>query len=163
MVSKHDVRVEPRCYAIDARPDRSRAVVTKSDGEGVELVAARPGVEWLTEAFEDKAEKLPIIVDKNGPASGQADRLEAAGFEIVRLDSLAVRKACGRFYDAVIDARVRVRADERLDSAVAHAVQKSTADSWAWNRDAEGGELLMAISLAFSYTPQSWTPMVGTV
>jgi hypothetical protein len=120
-------------------------------------------VDWLTEAFDGEAERLPVVVDKTGPAAGQADRLEQAGFEVARIDSLGVRKACGRFYDAVVDRKIRVRADELLDVAVAHAVQRSTADSWAWNRDAEGGEMLMAASLAYAYEPDNWQPLMASL
>lgn len=150
-------------YAIDARPDRSQACVFKADGQTVELVAVRPGVDWLTSAFEENSKRLPIVVDKNGPASGQADRLEKAGFEIVRYESLAARKACGLFYDHVIDRKLRVRADDRLDVAVAHATQKSQADSWAWNRDAEGGDLLMCMSLVYAEASGStdWQPVMA--
>jgi len=146
-VSKPGVKVEATHYAIDARPDRSRAVVVKAAAGAAQLVTIRSGVDWLVEAFDGNAKRLPIVVDRNGPAAGKADALEDAGFQIVRLDSLQVRKACGDFYDDIIDRKVEVAADERLDVAVAHAAQKSTADSWAWNRDAEGGEMLVALSI----------------
>jgi hypothetical protein len=108
-------------------------------------------VDWLTAAFKDLAKSVPIVVDKSGPASAAADDLERAGFTIQRLESLDVRKACGRFYDALADnKRIAVRADERLDEAVKHATRKALADSWAWHRDSPGGELLMAVSLAYA-------------
>ena len=164
-VTGHDVRADPAtCYAIDARADRSQAVVAKAGGINVELVAVREGVDWLTEAFNDKkAQRLPIVVDRNGPAAGQADRLEAAGHTVVRYESLPVRKSCGRFYDAIADKKLRVRADERLDIAVKHATQRSTADAWSWHREPPGGESLMALSMAYDNAQETWEPLVGTV
>jgi hypothetical protein len=137
--------------------------VVKAGGPVVELVAVRPGVEWLTEAFDEHADRLPIVVDAYGPAAGQGDRLEAAGHTVVRYGSLEVRKACGRFFDALADQNVQVRTDERLDDAAKHAVQRSSSDAWAWHREAPGGDLLMALSLGFDKAQEAWEPLVGSV
>jgi hypothetical protein len=160
---QNGVSAQGGCYAIDARADRSAAAVAKSDGNVTQLVTAKPGVDWLAEAFSESAEKLPVVVDAHGPAAGQADRLEGAGFEIIRMDSLSVRKACARLFDHIADQRFKVRSDELLDSAVKYAGQKSTADLWSWSRDPQGGELLMAVSLAYGHasTDEPWQPMVG--
>lgn len=157
-VSKPGVKVDATHYAIDATPDRAQAVVVKAAPGRVQLVAVRSGVDWLVDAFEGEEKRLPIVVDRNGPAAGKADQLEDAGFQIVRYDSLQVRKACGDFYDHIIDRKVQVAADERLDTAVEHAAQKSTADAWAWNRDARGGEMLTALSLCLAEANKGdWT------
>lgn len=166
-ISSHAVVSAGSLYAIDARADRSTACVVKADKTGnVELVAVRENVDWLTQAFKDQAKSVPIVVDKGGPAAAAADDLQRAGFAVEYLDSLGVRKACGRFYDAVADNnRIAVRADDRLDEAVKHATRKTLADSWSWHRDAPGGELLMAMSLAYAsavtesdgFTPFAWS------
>lgn len=162
VASKPSHRVSGGVYAIDAKPDRSSAAVAKSDGSTVQLVSVKPGVEWLTGAFEDSAEKLPIVVDGYGPAAEKADKLEAAGFEVVRFDSLSTRKACSRFFDHIVDQKVKVRADDRLDAAARSAVKKSFTDLWAWHREAPGGELLMALSLAYAQASEgSWEPVMG--
>lgn len=147
------VRAEPVVWVVDAKPDRSEAAVFRADGSGnVELVAVRPNVEWVAGEFRERVKEYEtIVVDGYGPAAGIADDLEKAGYRVAREDSLGVRKACARFYDAVADQdRIQVRADERLDTAVANAARKSSADSWGWNRDAPGGHLLVGLSLAFA-------------
>ena len=151
-VCSHDVTTSDSLYAIDARADHSSACVVKADTSGnVELVAARPGLEWLrTEIAEKVPKSAQIVVDAYGPAAAVADDLEKAGHLIIRNDSLQSRKACGRFYDAVAVQKIRVRTDERLDTAVASAEKRSTSDTWAWHRDNPGGELLMAMSLAYA-------------
>jgi hypothetical protein len=78
---------------------------------------------------------------------------------------LEVRKACGRFYDAVADRKTQVRTDERFESAVAAATKKVTGDTFSWHRDSPGGELLMALSLAYAtavtepdaFVPPQWS------
>lgn len=153
-VTVNGIHADREVYAVDAKPDRSEACVVRADRDGVvELVAVRPNVEWVVGEFVDKVggEFEQIVVDGYGPAAGVGDDLERAGFAVHRLDSLELRKACGRFYDAVADQeRISVRADDRLDAAVAHAARKSSADSWTWNRDAVGGHLLMAVSMAYA-------------
>jgi hypothetical protein len=166
-VCNHEVRVESPLFAIDARADHSAACVVKADSVGrLELVAVRPGVDWLRTTIPDHvAKSAQLVVDGHGPIAHIADDLEREGFQIVRADSLAVRKACGRFYDAVADRTLLVRSDERLDAAVTAATRRSTSDMWAWHRDAPGGELLMAASLAYAtavtegdvFTPFAWS------
>lgn len=163
----HEVRTADPLFAVDARADHSKAAVVKADAGGrVELVAVRDGVDWLRTAIPEHVGKtVQLVVDGHGPIAHIADDLEKAGHRIERADSLAVRKACGRFYDAVADQKIQVRTDERLDAAVAAATRRSTADTWAWHRDSPGGEVLMALSLAYAtavteddvFTPFAWS------
>jgi phage terminase large subunit-like protein len=166
-VCSTDVRCESPLFVIEAKPDHSQACVVKADASGsVELVAVRPGVDWLRAAIPEKVGKsVQLVVDGHGPVAHIADDLEGEGHTVVRLDSLAVRKACGRFFDAVADQKVQVRSDERLDAAVAAAVKKASSDTWSWHRETPGGELLMGMSLAFAaavtesdvFTPFAWS------
>jgi hypothetical protein len=166
-VCTHDVRTSDPLFAIDARADHSSACVVKADAQGnVELVAVRQGVDWLRTAIPEHVGKsVRLVVDGHGPVAHIADDLEREGQMVLRLDSLGVRKACGRFYDAVADRKIQIRTDGRLDQAVAAAARKATADLWAWHRDAPGGDLLMAASIAYAsavtegdvFTPIAWS------
>ena len=148
-------RVEEPVYAVDAKPDRTAAAVAKSDGTTIELVATRPGVLWVVDAFlENVPTGTTVVVDGNGPAAGVADELQGSGYNVRRFNSLEVRKACAAFFDGIADRLLKVRKDDRLDDAVKHAARRSTADSWAWHREAPGGELLVACSLAYASDPQ---------
>jgi hypothetical protein len=138
-------------YAIDALQDRSSSAVCKADRDGnVRLVAQRPGVGWLVEAFTESMPDAKIVVDKNGPASPVGDDMVRANLNVVWEDSLGVRKACSRFYDDIADLKMYVRRDERFDRAVASAARRSVADLWQWNRDAPGADILTAASLAYN-------------
>jgi phage terminase large subunit-like protein len=151
-VSAVDVQCESPLFVIEAKPDHSQACVVKADNSGrVELVAVREKVDWLLSEIPEKVGKsTSLVVDGHGPVAHIADDLEKLGYQVRRLDSLGIRKACGRFFDAIADQKVQVRTDERLDAAVAAAVKKSTTDSFSWHREAPGGELLMAASIAFA-------------
>lgn len=154
MVVDPQVRADRVVYAVDAKPDRSEAAVFRADQQGrVELVAVRPNVEWVLNEFREKVADNyhTVVVDGYGPAALVGDDLEREGFRVQRFDSLGVRKACARFYDAVADHdRIQVRADDRLDAAVANAARRSSADAWAWSRDVSGGHLLVGMSLAYA-------------
>lgn len=157
---------KPGVVAIDARADRSRAVIVRADAShNVQRVAVRPGVNWLVGEFLQHIPKnAPIAVAKNGPVSGVADDLEAAGYTAIeRLDGLAVRKACTRFYDDIADNKLQVRFDDEFDLAVKSAVKRISEDSWVWHRDAPGGDVLMAASIAYAtaVTEEVWEPLTS--
>jgi hypothetical protein len=166
-VAANDVKAEkPGVVAIDARADRSRAVIVRADANrNIQRVAVRPGVNWLVGEFLEHIPKsAPIAVAKNGPVSGIADDLEVAGYtQIERLDGLSVRKACTRFYDDIADNKLRVRGDDFFDLAVKSAVKRQSEDSWVWHRDAIGGDLLMAASIAYAQavTDDIWEPLTS--
>jgi hypothetical protein len=136
-------------FAVDAKPDRSRSVVVVGGPSGrVELAEVRPDVSWLVSWLVERGR--PVVLASHGPLANVADELELAGLRVDRVDSLGVRKACGSFYDAVMDGQVSVGQADLVEEAVRHAARRSSADSWAWHREVPGGEILMALSLAFA-------------
>jgi len=153
-------------FAIDGRADRSSAAIVAADQSGaVDFVTVRPGVGWLVDWFtqNDERKKKTVALDGHGPLAIVGDDLERAGVTVNRLDSLAVRKACGRFYDGVADQKMQVRQDDTLTEAVAAATTKTTADAWRWHRDAPGSEILMAASLAYAtaHSDETWEPLLA--
>ncbi|KKK52876.1 hypothetical protein LCGC14_3100490, partial [marine sediment metagenome] len=60
---EHHVDSGTVVYAIDAKPDRSQSAVVKADAEGnIELVAVRPGISWVAEAFKTKLKTQAQVV-----------------------------------------------------------------------------------------------------
>lgn len=160
-VCRHDVRADKEVYVLEAKPDRSTACVIRADkNRRLELVAHRPGISWLADTVDKIPSDAQIVVDGYGPAAGLADELDRT---VVKKDSLEVRKACGRFFDAIADGTVSIHADERLDAAAKSAVRKSSSDSWSWHREVEGGELLMALSIGFAHAASNepWEPVTA--
>ncbi len=161
--SQHGVEADRQTsvFAIDARADRSSAAIAVADADGnIELVAHKPDVSWVFDWLTETPERrlLTVVVDRNGPISGIADDLEQNGTRVERLDSTASRKACGKFYDGLSDHEIQIRDSKQTTEAANSAASKATADLWAWNREAPGGEILMAMSLAYGVaykTPQA--------
>lgn len=80
-VSDHTVKCsDDVVYAVDARADRSRAVVCKADRLGVvELVAVRDGVSWVSDAFAAEAKaSTRVCLDRYGPLAMVGDDLDQA-------------------------------------------------------------------------------------
>ena len=61
-------------------------------------------------------------------------------------------RACGAFFDAVMDKGVKVRTDADLDAAVAGAAKRQIGDSWTWDR--KGSQF--DISLLVAATIAAW-------
>ena len=139
-------------FATDARTDRSAAVVVAGDSSGrVELAEYGPDVSWLVSWLVERGRQ--VVIDRTGPLANVGDELVRRGVQVLRVDSLGVRKACGTFFDGVMDGVVSVGHSDLVEDAVRHAARKSQADSWAWHREVPGGEILVALSLAFASQP----------
>lgn len=153
-------------FAIDARSDRTAAAIVACDEAGnVELVATDYGVNWLVDWFADESRRrFKVHVDRSGPLANVADDLERAGVKVDRHQTDTMKKACLKFYDSVADQQgIRVRRDDLLESAVKNATQRHLGDSWVWNRDVFGGDILNAMSLALwaSSKPRFVRPSVS--
>lgn len=161
-VCAYDVRAGSDVHVVEAKPDRSMACIVKADTAGnVELVRADFGLAWVLKELE-QLPRVPLVVDGYGPASVIADDFEKQGRQVVRKDSLEVRKACGRFYDAVADRQLRIRKHDLLDDAARNASRRFTADSWSWHREVRGGDALMGLSLAYAHAvKETWEPVAS--
>jgi hypothetical protein len=58
--------------------------------------------------------------------------------------------ACGRFYDAVVNRRVRHTDQVDMTAAVAGAATRKLGDAWAWSRSSSAVDIspLVAATLA---------------
>lgn len=138
-------------FSVDVSPGRDRAAIgVAGAGGSVGLVDERPGVGWVL----DEAARIasvtgaPVAVAASSPAGSLIADLERAGVSVRALSQADVRSACGWFYDAVVDRRVVVKRDERLDLAVASAVRKPSGDAFVWDRKAGDVCALVAVTLA---------------
>ena len=139
--------------AVDVPPDRSTAAIGAADAEGnLELIDSRPGTSWVVERLAALAlrHQTPVALDMGGPAGALAPDLINAGVTLIEMRSAQVTQACGGFYDAVADSRLRVRYDDRLDLALAHASKHPVGDAWRWGRRSAVGDVtpIVAITLA---------------
>jgi hypothetical protein len=146
-------------FAVDARVDRSASAIAVSDGTTVELVGHGPGVSWLVDWFAARPGRT-VVYDAGGPLANIASDLAAAGGRLIGSDVRGLKQACASFFDAVADQKVQVRTDSILDDAAARAQRRSLGDSWVWHREAFGGDMLIACSLAYVTQPRDVKPMI---
>lgn len=127
-------------FAVDAPPDRSEAFVAVAGRTGeithVELAEAKRGLGWVADYLIDRCRRYsaPVAVDPRSALGSIIPRLEAAGIDVVLLNAADVAQACGQFFDAVVDVKLRHLDDPLLNLAVAGAGQRPLGDAWAWNK-----------------------------
>jgi hypothetical protein len=61
-------------------------------------------------------------------------KLEQAGVKVYLMNAADVAKACGSFYDMVVEERLAHLDDPILNLAVFGASQRALGDAWAWDR-----------------------------
>ena len=140
--------------ALDLNVDRSAASIAIADDSGrVELVDQAAGVGWVVARVVELAKTwdADVVLDSYGPAGSLAPEIEAEGVTVHAVTSREMTAACGRFYDAVADGKVRIRRHEALDLAAAAARKRQIGDSWLWGRkdSAEDVSPLVAVTLAY--------------
>lgn len=144
-------------FAVDINPDRSSAAVAvagkRADGlEHLEIVqhfaGARGVAERLAELYEAHGYP-PIGVDTGAAAGSLVPDLERLGVPFVALGTRDLTDACGGFYDAVIESRVRHLNQPPLNAALSSARKRELAGAWAWHRR-DSGDIcpLVAVTLA---------------
>lgn len=132
----HASPAQPSVFAVDVNPERSAASIATSDGSAVELIEHRPGVGWVVDRLVELVERwrVPVALDTYGPAASLVEHLEMRGVTVERCAGREFAAACGAFYDAVLEGRVRLRAHHALDVAAAGAKKRKSGDAWTWAR-----------------------------
>jgi hypothetical protein len=140
--------------ALDLTVARSAASIAIADESGrVELVDQAAGVGWVVARVVELAKTwdADVVLDSYGPAGSLAPEIEDQGVKVHAVTSREMTAACGRFYDAVADGKVKIRRHEALDLAAAAARRRTVGDSWLWGRkdSAEDVSPLVACTLAY--------------
>jgi hypothetical protein len=140
--------------ALDVNPERSAASICVADDSArVELVDQAAGVGWVVASVVEIAKQFDadVVLDSYGPAGSLAAEIEAEGITVHAYAAREMTAACGRFYDAVADGKVKIRRHVALDAAAAAARKRTVGDSWLWGRkdSAEDVSPLIAATLAF--------------
>jgi hypothetical protein len=139
-------------FAVDVGEERDcAAIVAVSEGREVEVVEAtapdvkrpeRSGSGWLAERIGELVASRehgnpPWVYDASGPVASVIDGLKPAVKRRMRLRPLPgsdLPAACGRLFDDIAEARIRVRRDRALDAAVAGASRSFVGDRWRFVR-----------------------------
>jgi len=136
--------LDPVVFAVDVPPDRSTASIAlcgvRPDGLlHVELVRSQSerGTAWVADRLIELHEKwspAAVVLDASGPAGSLLAALSTAGVDVVTTSAREMGQACGQFFDAVTEERVRHLSDPRLNNALAAARKRPLGDAWAWHR-----------------------------
>lgn len=135
---------DPVAFAADITPDRRRGSISlagrRVDGRfHIETVENERGTAWIVPRLvELRAKWRPcaVVLDPGSPAGSLISELQEGGVEPLLTSTRDVGQACGAFYDAVRDDKLRHLDDPRLNLAVSSARKRPLGDSgaWAWHR-----------------------------
>jgi len=141
-------------FGVDVSADRTKAAIAACGGGTVELLEYGDGVGWVVDRCRQLHERWGgrFVFDGSGPGDGAAVELRAllGGRTVESFTPRQVAVACGRFYDAVVDATLQVRRSAALDVAVDGLAKRTVGDRWLWSRSASTGDVspLIAATLA---------------
>lgn len=123
-------------FGIDCNPERTKAAIAVADGTSVELVEHRSGLGWVIERVRQLHEKWGGVaaVDASGPAGSLIPDLEAAGVPVEQIHAGDFAKACGLFFDRVVEHTVAIRSHSALTQAAMGASTRPAGDAWRWDR-----------------------------
>ncbi len=133
---------DPVAFAVEVAQDRSSAAIGMAGRRGdglihVEPVDVRRNVGWVVDrvvALVERWKPCAVIVDGRSAAASLVPSLEDAGVIVTTTSASDMAQACGSFYDAVIEGRLRHVNDRELNDAVDGATKRNLGDAWAWDR-----------------------------
>jgi hypothetical protein len=160
-------RPSPVAFAVDVPPDRSTASIAvvgeRADGlVQAELVRStnERGTSWAPARVAEMVAKwspMAVVLDASGPAGSLVgpirEALVDAGLDpdlVVTTSAREMGQACGMFYDAATEKRLRHGNDPRLNAALVAARKRPLGDAWAWHRKNATADIssLVAVTLA---------------
>lgn len=132
----------PVAFAVEVNAERTKssimAAIKRPDGlVQVESIAYQPGTSWLLDklvALNADWHPVGIALNPAAAAGSLIPGLQAAGIEPVLISGREEAQACGAFYDAIVDKRVRHGNQPVLNIAVEQATKRPVGDSWVWHR-----------------------------
>lgn len=163
----------PPALAVTLSSDRQWATIAaagkRADGlTYIAVVDRREGTGWVVPRLLDLIHRWSphaVVIDKGSPAASLATAAEEAGIELTPIQTRDVAAAAGALFDGIAgrpardpqtgefgpDPRViKHRNQPELDAAVAGAVKRSLASTWAWDQLAASVDIspLIAVSNA---------------
>jgi phage terminase large subunit-like protein len=107
-------------------------------------------VGWVTAELESRSVSR-IAVDSYGENGPLIPLLEAAGFEVVKLNTQDMRNACMGVHSAVLNGQLHHLNDAPLNIAVAGARRRKSGEGWLWSRTHSVTDIgpLMAVAAAW--------------
>lgn len=158
-------------FALDVSRDREWSSIAVAGrgrvGVHVEIADRRPGTDWVVARAKELQDKWSgrVGVAAGSPAASLLPQLEAAGVDVVEVSNADHARACGSFYDAVMQRTVSHTGQAALDAAVAGAARKFYGDAWLWTRRPTLTDIspLVAATLAMWVFDQVPAPTPGFI
>lgn len=141
---------EPAAFAVDMSHNRDVAVGVCVLGarDHLELAASDsvPGdtlgvVEWLVARA---GRKIPVVIDSMSPAASMVPALKEKRVNVVVTNASDMAKACGDWYDAVLEGRVTHFDQPALNSALIGARKRNIGLAGGWGLDRKNPETNLA-------------------
>jgi hypothetical protein len=123
------------------------------DRVAIELVAQRPGVDWLRPTLAELRRRwapLSIVANDAGPARSVVEEMIAAGEPVDPYGAGPFTAACQVLFDLVAEGRLAHRGQAELDEASRAVGRRKFGESWAFGRAASSADIsaLVAATLA---------------
>jgi len=146
---------DPVTFGLAVSPGGDAAIAAAGpDGRGgivVEVIAARPGSEWVVDAWRGIRSRTRgrLLVDSLSPAAPVVERLTAARLPVETLPTAGYVMGCLAFADDVAARRIVHRGQPALDGALGRVRTRNVGDRWVWaRRESPGVELVEAVANA---------------
>jgi phage terminase large subunit-like protein len=130
--------------AIDVSPDRSQATIASAAWTSygvpyVDVVETRRGEpDWGVDKFVEicgRHEVRAVVIDGRSAATTLVDPLRQRGVTVTVTQASQMAKACGGFYDAVMDGTLKHLDQPSLNVALSVARRRAIGDGgWGWSR-----------------------------
>lgn len=148
------------CLAVDVSVDRSAAAIAACGPEGInaagnrgrylELIDARPGVDWVTERVTELARRwgAPVVADRVGPTGTVHDELTRRDeVELITPTAQDVANACADILDDLEAEHAVIRPHPDLDAAFAGAALRNLGEGKAWSRRGASGNIAPLVAV----------------
>jgi hypothetical protein len=157
--------------AVDATPDhRSASIVAAAivgDRLAVELIDARPGVDWVKARVVElsKRHRAEVVIQRAGPLGYIVEEATRAGARIIPASSEDYGDAVARLKTLITEGRLAHTDDPRLNAAVDAAVGMRRGDREVWARRDVTADISPIVAASFAVwraaTPKARPMVVG--
>jgi phage terminase large subunit-like protein len=151
--------LDPVVFSFDVSPTTRDTAISvaglRTDGlMHIEVVEVRKGTSGVAERVAELTKShttTAVIADEKGPAGSLLPSFAAAGVKVRLVDSTELASACGMFFDAVMQGRLRYRRKQALDIAVENATKRALGDGgWAWSRKSSSVNIAPLVSVTLA-------------
>lgn len=166
LVDAGSVPVDPVAFGVYVNIARTQAAIgvagRREDGRfhvGVvpavrgKQISSLPGTSWIADRVKelfDEWSPCAVVIDGHSAAASLITVIEELRVPVVATNATDMAKACGSFYDAVVEDNIRHQGAAPLSRSVTAGKKRELVDAWAWDRKDRSSDItqLVAVTLA---------------